>query len=107
MEYIVYVRSNADGYITHVNSSAFLADASGWAEIDRGDGDRYHHAQSNYLPGGVRTRSGVYRWRLVDGFPVACTAEEIAAQEAARPGPGETPTFAQLDAAYAAGVNSL
>lgn len=106
MDCIVYVRTNGSGYVTHVNSSAFLADTDGWTEIGRGSGDRYLHAQNNYL-GRLRTNSGVYRWKLVDGQPVACTAEEIAAQEAARPGPGEAPTFVQLDAAYRDGANSL
>lgn len=106
MDYIVYVRVNSSGYITHVNSSAFLADTDGWTEVGRGSGTRYLHAQNNYL-GRLRTHSGVYRWKLMNGQPLACTAEEIAAQEAARPGPEEAPTFAQLDAAYAAGVTSL
>lgn len=45
--YIVYVNNNDSGYITAVNSSAFLPDTEGWKEIDRGYGDKYHHAQGN------------------------------------------------------------
>ena len=92
-DYNVYAKTNADGYITAVNSSAFLADTTGWAEIDRGYGDKYHHAQNNYFSQPIRTESGVYRYKLVDGKPVECTAEEIAAQEAARPRPEDKPSL--------------
>ena len=78
MEYIVYVKSNEDGYITDVNSSGFLADTTGWVEIDRGYGDKYHHAQGNYFPEPIITEGGAYRYKLVDGATVECTAEEIA-----------------------------
>ena len=81
--YIVYVRTNSNGYITAVNSSAFIADTTGWTEIDSGYGDKYHHAQGNYFPKTIITDVGAYRYKLVDGQPVECSAEEIAAQEEA------------------------
>ena len=40
--YIVYVKHNSNGYITAVNSSAFLADTINWVEINSGFGDKYH-----------------------------------------------------------------
>jgi len=82
MEYHVYVKVK-DGHITAVDSSAFLADAAGWVQIDSGSGNRYHHAQGNYFPESLMTVSGAYRYKLADGKAVECTAEEIAAQEAA------------------------
>lgn len=86
--YIVYVKTNASSYITGVNSSDFLEDTAGWLKIDSGYGDKYHHAQNNYFDQPIRTESGVYRYKLVDGKPVECTPEEIAAQEEAnRPVP--------------------
>ena len=81
--YIVYVKTNSSGYITSVTSSAFLADASGWIEIDRGYGERYGYAQNDYFPKPIYTKNGAYRYKLVNGKPVECTAEEIAEQEAA------------------------
>lgn len=80
--YIVYVKPNENGYITAVNSSAFLADTTGWTKIGQGHGDKYHHAQGNYFPEPVTTDGGAYRYKLVDNMPVECTAEEIAGQEA-------------------------
>lgn len=81
--YIVYVQTNTRGYVTAINSSAFVTDPSGWTEIDQGTGDKYHHAQGNYLPGPLMTMGGAYRYKLVDGKPKECTPEEIQAQEEA------------------------
>ena len=81
--YIVYVKTNSNGYVTTINSSAFLTDTAGWVEIDSGYGDKYHHAQGNYFSECIVTESGVYRYKMVDGAPVECTAEEIAQQEKA------------------------
>lgn len=81
--YIVYVKPNSNGYITAVNSSAFLTDTTGWVEIDRGYGDRFHHAQGNYFPKPIYTMGDAYRYKLVDGKAVECAAEEIKAQEEA------------------------
>ena len=89
--YIVYVKTDPNGYITSVNSSAFLTDTTGWVEIDRGYGDKYHHAQGNFFPQPIVTEGGAYRYKLVDGVPTECTAEEIAAQEEAlKPVPSPT-----------------
>ena len=81
--YIVYAKINSNGYITAVNSSAFLTDTAGWTEIDSSYGDKYHHAQGNYFPQPILSDGGAYRYKLVDGKPVECTAEEIEAQEEA------------------------
>lgn len=81
--YIVYVKTNASSCITGVNSSDYLEDTAGWLKIDSGYGDKYHHAQNNYFPQSIYTESGACRYKLVDGKPVECTAEEIAAQEEA------------------------
>lgn len=79
--YIVYVRPNAAGYITAINSSAFLPDATGWVKIDSGYTDKYRHAQNHYFPKPVITEGGAYRYRLVGSDVVMCTGEEIAMQE--------------------------
>ena len=92
MGYIVYVKINSVGYITAVNSSAFLTDTSGWTEIDRGSGDKYHHAQGNYFPLPLMTEDGAYRYKLADGKPVECTSEEIQEQEEANK-PLQTPSL--------------
>ena len=92
--YIVYVKTNEDGYITAVNSSAFLTDTTEWVEIDNGDGDKYGHAQGNYFPLPIITEGGAYRYKLVNGKTKECTSEEIKVQEEAN-SPEEQPS--QLD----------
>ena len=90
--YIVYVKTNTRGYIVSINSSAFLTDTSEWTRIDEGSGDKYHHAQGNYLPGPLMTVGGAYRYKLVNGKPVECTSEEIQEQEEANK-PLQTPSL--------------
>ena len=82
--YIVYAKTNSSGYITAVNSSAFLPDTAGWTEIDRGFGDRYHHAQGNYFPQPIITDGGAYRYKLIDGMVTECSKSEILEQEEAQ-----------------------
>lgn len=79
--YVVYVKTNTHSYITDVNSSSFLDDVNGWTEIDSGTGDKYHHAQGNYFEKPIMTEGGAYRYKLMDGKVVECTADEILAQE--------------------------
>jgi hypothetical protein len=107
-EYIVYVKTDSNGYITAVNSSAFLTDTGGWAEIDRGYGDKYHHAQNNYFPEPVRTMKGACRYKLVNGKPMECTQEEIREQEEAnKPAPAPSDNLAERVATVESDVASL
>lgn len=77
--YKVLVRVDSAGRVLAINSSAFVQDASGWVEIDSGYGDRYHHAQGNYLPLPMINERGVYRYKLVDGKVAKRTQEEMDA----------------------------
>lgn len=79
--YTVYIKTDSNGYITEINSSAFLADTTGWTKIDRGYGDKFHHAQGNYFPEPIMTVNGACRYKLADTGPVECAVEEIRAQE--------------------------
>lgn len=66
--YSVYIRVDADNHITDINSSAFITDNSEWIEIDRGEGDRYHHAQGNYLDKPITDVHGRHNYRYADGI---------------------------------------
>lgn len=82
----VYVLPDTNGYITRVDGGYTIdniTDFTGWVLIDDGNGDRYNLCQGNYFPHPIRTMGGAYRYKMVDGKPVECTAEEIAAQEEA------------------------
>lgn len=99
--YSVYARVRADGAVIEINSSAFLQDATGWTEIDEGTGDRFHHAQGNYLPGPLFDERGIPRYKLVDGEVVERTKEEMDAEVAVLP-PAPATVDERLDELYAA-----
>lgn len=67
-EYKVYV-SLQDGYITSINSEIFLSqeEIQTMAEIDKGQGDKYAHAQSQYLDKELVDEHGRYNYKYVEG----------------------------------------
>lgn len=82
----VYVLPDSSGYITRIDggyTESNITDPGNWVLIDEGNGDKYNLCQGNYFPQPIITDGGAYRYKLVDGVPTECTAEEIAAQEEA------------------------
>lgn len=75
----VLVRTDDAGRVVAINSNAFVQDTDGWVQIDSGHGDRYHHAQGNYLPGPLADERGVYRYRLEGGAILERTQDEMDA----------------------------
>ncbi len=63
----VYIRADQQNRVTDIDSSAFLADVTGWIEIDEGHGDIYRHAQNNYLPGPVYDECGCHNFWYTPG----------------------------------------
>ena len=77
-KYEVFVMADEAGTIVNINSSAFLENTDGWIKIDEGAGDKYHHAQNNYLDKPLYTLEGrevVYNYKLVDGKVVNISKE--------------------------------
>lgn len=97
--YKIYVKLNASDMIVGVDSDVFLPDATGWAKIDEGDGDRFMHAQGNYLPKPLMDEQGRYRYKLVDGAVVERTQEELAADALPAPMPTDAERLAAVEAA--------
>ena len=90
MKYKIFIRVDDSDRIIDVNSSAFLSDTTGWVQIDEGTGDRYHHAQNNYLPKLQRDERGIPRYAYMpDGDPKwrERTAEEMDADYVPPPEP--------------------
>lgn len=77
--YKVYVKTDGQNRILAINSDAFLADTDGWTLIDEGEGDRYHHAQNNYMSLPIHDKRGVCNYKLVDGVVDKRTEEEMQA----------------------------
>ena len=78
IEYTVYAKTDDRNVIIAINSSAFLSDMTNWTEIDEGEGDKYHHAQNNYLAAGLTDENGIFNYKLTDRKPKLRTAEEKA-----------------------------
>lgn len=85
----VLVQTDEAGRVTAINSDAFVS-GDGWTQIDEGEGDRYRHAQNNYLTHTLADERGVYRYKLVDGLVVQRTQAEMDADFDALPTPEPT-----------------
>ena len=101
--YKVLVRVDSAGRVVAINSSAFVTDTDGWVEIDSGWGDKYHHAQGNYLPWPLMDERGIYRYKLADGAVAERTQEDMDG-DWVEPEPAADP-MAVFEAAYLEGVN--
>ena len=80
----VLVQTDDAGRVTAINSNAFVS-GDGWTQIDEGEGDRYRHAQNNYLLKPLTDERGVYRYKLVDGLVAQRTQAEMDADFDALP----------------------
>lgn len=85
----VLVQIDDAGRVTAINSDAFVS-GDGWTQIDEGEGDRYRHAQNNYLLKPLTDERGVYRYKLVDGLVAQRTQAEMDADFDALPAPEPT-----------------
>lgn len=67
--YKVYVKLNEDKCITSINSEIFLSseEMQAMKNIDEGEGDKYVHAQSQYLENGLIDKYGRYNYKYVEG----------------------------------------
>lgn len=72
----VYVKTNENNEITQIASSIFLEDTNNWTEIDKGNSDKYAHAQSQYLQKGITDNQGRYNYKLVDSEVVEVSEDE-------------------------------
>lgn len=93
----VYVKIDTNNIITEINSEIFLSDTTGYIMIGVGDGDKYAHAQSNYLPDGLMDTNGKYNYKYVDGAVIALTDEEkVSLFHDPEPVPTETEILGQM-----------
>lgn len=115
--YGVYIKTDKKQRIIAINSDAFLTNTDGWLRIDEGFGDRFHHAQGNYLDKPIWDERGICRYKLVDDKVVERTQEEMDADyDPPAPAPESTDsaritaleqTLAAYEAAYREGVDEV
>lgn len=65
----VYINKDSENNITSINSETFLSEEemSTMTEIDKGQGDKYAHAQGLYLEKGLFDEHGRYNYKYVEG----------------------------------------
>ena len=88
----VYAKLDGNKVITSINSSIFLTDVTDWTEIDEGIGDKYAHAQGNYLEKGLTDSNGKYNYKY-DKKLIELTEAE---KEALFHTPIQEPTFEEI-----------
>lgn len=76
MKIKVYAKINEHNIITDINSSIFLNNLEGYTQIDEGYGDKYAHAQGNYLDKHLVDDSGRYNYKFEAGKILELTDEE-------------------------------
>ncbi|NFO10553.1 hypothetical protein FDB29_05465 [Clostridium botulinum] len=72
----VYAKLDKNNCIISINSSIFLDDIQNYICIDDGYGDKYSHAQSNYLEKNLRDMKGRCNYKYVDYKVVELTDKE-------------------------------
>jgi hypothetical protein len=72
----VYVKTDSNDVITEINSNIFLKSVENYIMIDEGEGDRYAHAQGNYLDKGLIDDYGRYNYKQLDGKAIELTEVE-------------------------------
>ena len=72
----VYIKLDSNKCITDINSSIFLKDMRNYICISEGQGDKYSHAQGNYLEKPLIDFKGRYNYKYVDNSIIELTEEE-------------------------------
>ncbi len=75
----VYIQVDNKSRIIAINSDYFLKNTSGWIYVDMGEGDKFRHAQNNYLPSSLYTSSGICRYEYKNGVIKERSARAITA----------------------------
>lgn len=83
----VYVKIDDNNVITEINSSIFLSNVEGYIMIDEGNGDKYAHAQGNYLPNGLMDNQGRHNYKYVDGQMIELSEDEKSSLFPSNPTP--------------------
>ncbi len=76
--YNVYIKIDSQNRVVDINSDAFLEDSTGWIKIDSGYGDKYHHAQGNYLEKSVFDFCGCANYKYLSSTIVERSEAEKA-----------------------------
>lgn len=73
----VYIKIDDKNRIIDINNNEFIEDTTNWIEIDKGYGDKYSHAQTQYLPKSLINSDGIYQYKFINNEILERTEEEI------------------------------
>lgn len=76
LKYDVLIKIDENNFIIDINSSYFISDATGWIKVDEGYGDKYKHAQGNYMGKSLYDRLGICNYKFINGEIVECTSDD-------------------------------
>ena len=62
----VYIKTNSNDEVIEIDSEIFLNDMTGWIFIDEGVGDKFAHAQSQYLNKPIKNERGCYNFQYFE-----------------------------------------
>lgn len=85
----IYVKIDINKTIIAINSNIFIQDLTDWTEIDGGIGDKYAHAQSQYLEKGLMDAKGRYNYKYDNVLIEITEAEKEILFPPASPQPTE------------------
>lgn len=88
--YKVYIKIDLNNYVIAINSRGFLTDTTDLILIDEGTGDKYHHAQGNYLDKPLFGDNGCHNYIYKNEVVRETTDEEKQAELASFPKPEPT-----------------
>ena len=89
----VYIKTTENNEICEINSEIFLEDTTGYIMVDEGSGDKYAHAQSNYLEKRIYDDQGRYNYKYIDGKITEILEADKPVIEPAKPEPTEQEKF--------------
>lgn len=72
----VYIRVDENNYVTSINSSIFLDNVENYICIDEGSGDKYAHAQGNYLSKSLMDEQGRYNYKYINNKLVELSEDD-------------------------------
>ena len=62
----VYIKINSNNEVIEINSDIFIKDLTNWVYIDSGFGDKYAHAQSQYLNKPLINEEGKFNYKFIN-----------------------------------------
>ena len=77
--YKVYIKIDEQKRVIEINSDAFITPTDEWIYIDEGYGDKYYHAQGNYLDKPICVKHGIYQYKFDNEVVMERTTEEMDA----------------------------